>query len=351
MLNPIRLGIVGIGRAGWGMHCGELESRKDMFKVVAACDLIEERRNKMAEKYGCGIYDNIEDLLKDENIEMVDIATRSCDHFKHAIMALEAGKDVFLEKPMCETYEEALKLKELSTKPNGPRIFTRHNRRFEGDFLRIQEIIRSGILGEVYEIHITRNGYSRRDDWQTIKKFGGGQLLNWGPHIIDHSLRFLESPVENMYSELRHITATGDCEDHIKIIFRGENGRIVDMQISGGVAIKCPEYTVFGSRGGLEIVDKQIKLRYIDPNQKLETKIAKPETPGQSFGATGTFSSEEKINWIEETEPVPPENISVIWDHLYSAYREGKEFPIHIDEAIEVIKVISEAKKNTEFEK
>ena len=52
-LKPIRLGLVGIGRAGWGMHCTELESLKDYFQIVAACDVDPERTGRMAERYGC----------------------------------------------------------------------------------------------------------------------------------------------------------------------------------------------------------------------------------------------------------------------------------------------------------
>ena len=50
--NPIKIGLVGLGRAGWGMHCEELENKKDMFQFVAACDIIPERCEMMAKRYG-----------------------------------------------------------------------------------------------------------------------------------------------------------------------------------------------------------------------------------------------------------------------------------------------------------
>lgn len=107
MSNPIRLGIVGLGRAGWGMHTNELAGKEDKYKFVAACDIIPERVEKMKEKYGCKGYDNIDNLIADPDVEIVDIATRSCDHFKHASKALKAGKDVLIEKPMGLTYAQA----------------------------------------------------------------------------------------------------------------------------------------------------------------------------------------------------------------------------------------------------
>ena len=95
-MKPIKLGMVGLGRAGNGMHLPELEGKDEMFQIYAVCDIIEERRNNVAEKYGAKAYATIEELLADPEVEIVDIATRSCDHYKHACMALKAGKSVFL---------------------------------------------------------------------------------------------------------------------------------------------------------------------------------------------------------------------------------------------------------------
>ena len=187
----VKIGIVGLGRAGLGMHYEELVGREDKYNIVAVCDLIEARRDKAQKRFGCKTYDNIQDLIDDPEVELVDIATRSRDHYNHTLIALGAGKDVFLEKPMCLTYDEAKGLKEASNKEDGPNLYIRHNRRFEPGFMRIMETIKSGLLGNIFEVKMHRFGFGLRDDWQTIIEHGGGQLLNWGPHIIDQSLRFL----------------------------------------------------------------------------------------------------------------------------------------------------------------
>ena len=255
MTQPIRIGLVGLGRAGRGMHLQELAGKQSLHQVVAVCDILEERRAEIAAQLGCESYASIEELLADPYVELVDIATRTRDHFAHAMLALAAGKDVFLEKPICLSYSEALQLKGAAAQSAGT-LYIRHNRRFDPDFVHVREIIASGILGEVYEIRLARHGYSRRDDWQTIVEHGGGQLLNWGPHVVDHALRFLESPVESQYSDLKRIAAVGDAEDHVKIVLRGTNRRIVDLEISGGVAIGAPTYLVFGSKGSLSLSGK-----------------------------------------------------------------------------------------------
>ena len=128
MSKPIKIGVVGLGRIGMSVHRSCLKARPDKFEVVAACDLIPERYQKFQKEFGCRGYDNIEDLINDPEVEVVDIATRSCDHYKHAKMALLAGKSVLVEKPFCETYEEARELIALGSQPQGPRVFVRHNR-------------------------------------------------------------------------------------------------------------------------------------------------------------------------------------------------------------------------------
>ena len=346
MSLPIAIGIVGLGRAGYGMHLPELKGKEKLFRVAGVCDLIPERMRKVRGEYGCKAYSSIESLVKDPEIELVDIATRSCDHFHHAKLVLEAGKTVFLEKPVCMTEKQAEELGKQACWDGKIHIFARHNRRFEYSLQKIREVMEEGLLGEVYEIHISRASFQRRNDWQTIGELGGGQLLNWGPHIVDHSLRLLGTKEYRVESELKQTVAAGNCEDHLTLRFIGENGRTVIMRVSGGMALPVPEYEVYGTRGAMRLDSKTVQMRYIDPEQKLEPAEADPGTPGQTFGKAGTFRSVEEIRWIEKTFPKEPEDLSVIWRHLYRAIREGEPYPIPWEEALEVMQVISQVKES-----
>ena len=345
MSDPIKVGVVGLGRIGMSVHRECLKARPDKFTVVAACDLIADRRERYAKEFGCKTYENIEDMINDPEVEVVDIATRSCDHYKHSKMALLAGKSVLVEKPFCETYEQAKELVALGSEPTGPKIYVRHNRRFEEGFIKVNEIIDSGILGDVYEIRLTRNGYQRRNDWQTIKEFGGGQLLNWGPHIVDHAIQFCGGAYVKMFSDIKRVAAVGDAEDHIKLVFRGINGRIVDMEISGGVAMETPEYMIYGSKGSLISEGSTFKLKYLDPAVKLAKIEADPSTPnGASFG------NDEKLQWKEEVIQLEwTDKTDVVWDYFYEAYRNGKPYPITSAQAIETVRTIEQAKVGTIF--
>ena len=342
--TAIQVGIWGLGRAGWGMHCPELDRFKDEFEVVAGCDIDPNRVDELLARYPKAKgYTDGSKFLSDKNIELVSVAVRSPQHADYAIRALEAGKMVFLEKPIAIS-PKGLKALEAAVAKYPGKLFFRQNRRFESCFNHVQELIHSGILGDVYEIKLCRHGFEFRDDWQTLMECGGGQLNNWGPHIIDHGLRLLDAPLKSVWGDLKTVAALGDAEDHLKIILKGENGRLVDIEISGGVALPSPVYAVYGSRGSLVSEDEQdIRLKYLDPNQKAPTHKASPATPPR-----GGYGGTVKPKWIRKTIMAEPSNgwtVSDIYHALYQTIREGKPFPVKPEEALDVLRVILEVKK------
>jgi predicted dehydrogenase len=347
-MKKIKVGIWGLGRAGNGMHISEIGKFPEMFEIVAGCDIDKARIQAAKEKLpSCRFYSKPEEFLKDKEVELVSIATRSPDHAAHALKALATGKYVFLEKPIALTYADAKKLKKASEKYPG-KLYLRHNRRYEAPFNHIREIIATGVLGEVYEVKLHRQNYQRRNDWQTIIRCGGGQLNNWGPHIVDHALCFLGSPVVKVWSDLKKIAAVGDAEDHLKIVLTGKNGRVVDLEISGGVALRQPEYIIFGTKGSLVCDGNTINMKHIDPKQKLQKIKARAENPP----LRGGFGNAEVLKWVEKTIPVAPKaacDVHHIWKGVYEAINKKKRYPITIDEGVEVVRITELAKKGTKF--
>jgi scyllo-inositol 2-dehydrogenase (NADP+) len=344
--GPIRIGLAGLGRAGLGMHLPELAAFPKQFKIVAVCDPVKDRRDQAVRQLGCRAYRAYADLLGDADVELVDIATRSDDHFDHALAALKACRWVLVEKPMALDYEEAIKLRAASIKA-GNRLFVRHNRRFEPGLSQVREIVASGKLGEVYDVRLRQGTFQRRDDWQAVRRCGGGQLLNWGPHLIDHALQFLGAPPAQMFAELRRVAAVGDAEDFVRIILRNGAGMTVDLEISGGRILDVPACMVTGTRGALRLDGPSIHLRYLDPARKPPRRRASVRTP-----KLGTFGTAETLPWIDEDVAVTTTeaaSMQAIWRHLHAAIRRNKPFPITLDQAVEVMRVIDLARKDTPF--
>lgn len=338
-MEKVRVGIWGVGRAGFGMHKREIARFPEMLEIAGCCDIIPERMEKLcAEVPGCKAYPDIEEMLHAPDIDVIAVATRSPDHVPHAIRALEAGKFVFIEKPIGINYDQVLQLKAAAEAYPG-KLMCRQNRRFEAAFQHVSEIIASGKLGDIYMVKLSRHNFQRRCDWQALKRCGGGQLSNWGPHLIDHALQFIKAPLKSVWSDLRTINASGDAEDHVKAVLTGENNVVVDIELSGGMALPCPVYAVYGTKGALiGQTEKEFKIRYLD-----EAKCTpKPEVSDATPALDAGFSISKGMEWIEETiecNPASGLTINDIYKFVYETVREGKAFPIKNEEAFEVARV------------
>jgi scyllo-inositol 2-dehydrogenase (NADP+) len=312
-------------------------------RIVGSFDLLRDRSEALANRLGCRVYDSYEQLLDDPEVELVVVATRSVEHTPMATQALRAGKHVLVEKPMGINLRQADQLIKVAKNSAG-RLFVRHNRRFEPAFLQVKEIIASKKLGEIYQIALRVHKYQVRNDWQTLKSFGGGQLLNWGPHVIDWGLRLLGCPVADMWSDLKRVVAAGDSEDTIKLLLRGENGMVIDIEISDAVSLAQPGWVVYGSRGTLVIQGTSCNLRYLDPKLKISVK-ADADTPS----ATGGYAGPAKLEWIEEKFEVAPKKPTKYFHELYKTLKQGAEFPVTLEQARENLRIIELVRRRTKF--
>ena len=139
MDRKIRVGILGLGRAGRTMHVPELGLFPNLFEIKAGCDHAPDRLNDLPEGLqNAKLYSKYEEMLADPELDLINVATRNFDHTPHALMALEVGKAVVVEKPFAMTEEQGRQLLEASKKyPD--KIFLRSNRRFEPVFIQIME--------------------------------------------------------------------------------------------------------------------------------------------------------------------------------------------------------------------
>lgn len=352
-MTTIKFGIWGFGRMGT-MHGKFYAMEQNKFKLVAACDTDEKRLDQAKAEYQCATYSNHKAFLADPNMELVVIVTLSLDHTRHAIQALESGKYVLLDKPIAGTDEEVESLRQADEKYPG-KLFILHNLRFEPGFEAVQKIVAQGLLGKINLIKLRRHhsGHYFRSDWQTLLKCGGGLLNNWGNHEIDHAIQLLDSHAVDIWSQLWHVSAGGDGDDHVKIILKGNNNCVADLEMSYNVTLPEPYCTVYGQKGSLvcNAALNEINIRYIDPEFKIpELHIEKNTTDYNNY-------SDKDIPWIEETIKV--ESSGNMWEYidrklikyLYDDIRKAVPSPIKSSDAFETIRIIQEVKKqNPQFD-
>jgi scyllo-inositol 2-dehydrogenase (NADP+) len=351
-MSAIKLGAWGLGRIGF-THVTHFAAQTGMYEVVAGCDVEQPKVAKLVADYGCAGYTDPDELLADPNVELVIIATRSLTHVADALQALAAGKSVLLEKPIAMCDREIEQLRQADRDYPG-KLFFLHNHRFEPAMQQIFGIARSGLLGDLIQVKLCRHHiFSRRADWQAYLRYGGGQLNNWGSHIIDHALQFIGGPVKDIWGNLQGVNTIADAETHVKVILTGENGIVVDLEISNNVALPGALCTVYGSRGSLICADeKHIQLRYLEPDFEFGEATASVDSPP----LTGGHFSDMDLPWREETQTVQPDTNMWVYveietaRHLYRAVREGVPFPVANAEALEVSRIIQVVKRqNPEF--
>lgn len=321
--NPIRVGIAGLGRSGWGIHCRLLEPLTEKYEVAAVCDLLAERREEAEERFGCRSYDDYADLLQDDEVDLVVVALPSHLHPMCSIQALEAGKHVVVEKPMAVRLADADAM--MAAAEKAERILTIFQcRRYAPDFLQVRRVIESGKLGRVFFIRMAWQHFGRRWDWQTLQEFDGGTLNNTGPHALDQILQFYNGEMPKVFCHLERTLTLGDANDHAKLLFQGENGLMVDLEIASAYAYPQEPWLVMGTQGSLTGTGNQLRWKYINPEELEPREVDITPTPDRSY-------NREALNWIEETwdieESEDPGQVAFYHD-LYETVRNDAPLAI-----------------------
>jgi phthalate 4,5-cis-dihydrodiol dehydrogenase len=185
-VTELRIGIIGLGRAGGSMVPGLAAHPR--VRLTAASDLRAEAIEKFAVEFEAEAYPNAEDLCRSDNVDVVFVATPHQDHARHVLMALENGKHVVVEKPMALTLEDCDRMIEAADR-NGVHLLTdRGSGGFSPPILKIREIVASGELGRLGMVQtMNYKGflYAPRRPEELDTNQGGGIIYNQVPHQID----------------------------------------------------------------------------------------------------------------------------------------------------------------------
>ena len=337
--QPIKTGIIGLGRSGWNLHALGLEAHPN-FQIVAVSDVSQERRDEATARFGCQAYEGADALIADANVELVIAATPSHTHGPLSLQALAAGHHVLVEKPMATSVEEADEMVRAAQKA-GKVLSVYQVRRTFADFLKIREIVESGVLGPIHLIKMCVYGYGRRRDWQTLRKFGGGTLNNTGAHFIDQALALAGGKWSDVFADMRHLVSAGDAEDHLKVVFRGADKTVVDVEISSVAAAmeKPPHWTILGKYGALTGSVSHLSWKYYDPQSVPILEAA------ESAASNREYDKAEDLPWIEESLDLgPDQSQKLFYDALYAAIREGAPAPASGAEIRDLIALFDECR-------
>lgn len=345
------LAIVGFGgMAGW--HYDLIEKMEedhsmDELTVAGIWDIREERREYAASK-GLHVYQSLEDLLADEKVDLVLIATPNDVHKSIAIRAMEAGKNVVSEKPVTLSSEDLREMTETSERTG--RFLTVHqNRRWDEDFLTVKKVIEEGKLGEIFRLESRVHG-SRGipGDWRQEKEHGGGMVLDWGVHLLDQALLLFPGvKLKTVYATLTNVT-NQMVDDGFTADLGFENGVHMIVEVGTSNFISLPRWYVLGTDGTAMIRDWGQDLQIVRAVGTDEKDVVPVRT---AAGLTKTMAPRRDDSIHTENEPEVKSDIREFYRNVTAVLEGREESRIKMEEVARVMRlmeaVFQSARENT----
>ncbi len=318
--NKFGCAVIGYGGMG-GWHAKKIKEELGEHAELLGIYDINPERGKVAEEKGIHAYSSREELLADERIDLVTIATPNDYHKEIAIAALEAGKNVISEKPVAMNIAE---LEEMIACANRcGKLFTVHqNRRWDQDYLTVKKLMADNTLGKVFRIESRVHG-SRGipGDWRNQPEHGGGMLLDWGIHLLDQALMMtLPRKLKSVYAELTYVT-NEKCDDGFRANLIFDDGLSFLVEVATSNFIELPLWYVLGENGSAVINDWEQNGKIVKVSD-WENRDAVPIVAGAGITKTMAPRTDDTI----ETYPLEIEETN--WIGYYKnifAHLEGKE--------------------------
>ncbi|MFV0555559.1 MAG: Gfo/Idh/MocA family oxidoreductase [Lactovum sp.] len=281
---------------------------------------------------------DLNDIWADEDIQLVVLCTPHDTHYPLAKEALEKGKNVLVEKPFTETPEEARELFALA-KEKGLLIQCYQNRRYDSDFLTVQKVIESGLLGDILEVEMSYDYYRPEIPTKYLTTFSKSMsyLYGHGCHTLDQVISYWGMPDKVNY-DVRQILGKGRMNDYFDLdLYYG--GTKISVKSSYFRIKQRPRFTVYGKKGMFvkatdDRQEEHLKLFYMPDN--ADFGIDKPEHYG-----TLTYYDEQDI-YHEEKIISEVGDYSRVYEGLYEAIINGAEKTVKDEETIRQIEILWE---------
>lgn len=342
-MKTVRVAVIGQGRSGRDIHARYLWQVPGRFKIVAVADFLKDRCLRAEREFGCESTQDYRQLLRRRDVDLVVNAGFSHLHVPITQEALKAGFHVLCEKPLARRAGEVDELIALAKKC-GKLLAVFQQSRFAPYFQKVREVMDSGILGRVVMVKIAANGFARRWDWQTLQEFGGGNLLNTGPHPLDQALMLFDPDLSmpEVWCRMDRAVTFGDTEDHVKLLLTGKGRPTIDLEISSCCAYPLYSYQVYGTRGGLTGRSDHLEWKFFNPARAPRQRLLRDPLPGPSYCS-------EKLPWREKSWDQPKTVKGLFdylsgkfYDNLYPALTRGAKLEVTLPQVRRQIAVIEE---------
>ena len=289
--EPIKVGLLGFGLGGSVFHASLIAQEPRLRLTAVATSRGDDVRKRFPQVAVCG---TPAEVIADPSVELVIVATPDTTHAALARLALEAGKHVVVEKPMAMSAAEGAALVALA-RERGRMLTVFHNRRWDGDFRTVWEIVRSGRLGDIELATLAWDRFRPEvaGGWREQSRDSWGALMNLGPHLVDQALTLFGRP-QAVTGDLIAQRAHALSPDYFALTLHYGVGRVL-LSASTLVAEPRPRFALYGSRGSF------VK-HGIDPQENSLRA-------GVTYGSPGFGEDPEQLYGVLTMANAAPERI------------------------------------------
>lgn len=356
----VRIGFIGCGGIANQKHFPGMVQQKGV-DLVAFCDLILERAEEGAKKYGTAdakVYTDYKELLADPTIDAVHVLTPNVAHCEITVAALEAGKHVLCEKPMAATPADAKKMLDARDRTGKLLTIGYQYRHFPENKLA-KKVVDDGHVGDIYYAEasaIRRRGVPTWGVFTDKSKQGGGPLIDIGTHALDLTLWMMQNyevdyVVGTSFEKLGRLLGpeeqgqatmggawnheTFEVEDSAVGFIKMKNGATINLRASWAINMAdTPGWVLLcGTKGGVDTNDSQVRLNHVVAGEMSITMVGRkrpPFIPG--FGSDRPIPSPEAEIWVAAlkgegklfVQAEEAYTVTCILDAIYESSRTGK---------------------------
>jgi predicted dehydrogenase len=299
-MTDLKFAIVGCGRIA-ERHAEHIAKQA---KLMAVCDIKEDRRNLFSEKYNCNTYTTIDELLESEkDLDLIAICSPNGLHAEHSIKALRAGINVLCEKPMAITVSDCQRMINEAEKADKHLFIVKQNR-FNAPISALKTVIDEGRLGKIINVQLNcfwnRNDkYYESSDWKGKKSLDGGTLYTQFSHFID-LLYWMVGDVKQYQAITKNFMHQHNVEfdDSGVIIMEFENGAIGSVNYTVNSFDKNMEgsITVFGEKGTVKVGGQYLNVLEYQSIENYVMDVPIETKPANDYGYyQGSMSNHDSV--------------------------------------------------------
>ncbi len=344
--NPMGIGILGYAPSVGRIH-GLGAEKTPGLALRAVCDLNPTQRDQARSDFpGVRVYESVEEFADAADMDLVIVATPPDTHTPLCLQVMRFGKHVVCEKPLALSCLETDALKEMAAQ-QGVHLSCHQNRRWDPDYLAIQQSLADGLIGDLFYLESFVGGFDHPCGyWHSHTPVSGGTSYDWGAHYLDWMVSLMPERVEAVVGT-RHKRVWQDVtnadQERIQVRFAG--GKEAEFMHSDIAAARKPKWFLLSTEGAIVGNWRDVTSHEFDPDFYYQCH----NIPATEMVPDLTVSRRHRTGDVIRIKPAIPDRghyrfHSNLADHLLL----GEPIAAPLGDSVKVVAILEAAARSME---